>query len=73
MRDRLLALKFFNYEKISDVTEQTIKDYFDRVEMKTFEDFKDDIEPPTWALVMMFIFSVLGSLGLSWFFYREEM
>lgn len=73
MRDRLMAIHAYDYVKISDVTEQTIKDYFDREQMVKYESFKDDIEPPTWALIMMFIFSVFGSLGLSYYFYREDI
>lgn len=73
MRDNLMTLGEFDVDGISAITQKTILDYFDREFMVKYEEIKEDIEPPTWALVLMFIFSVFGSLGLSYYFYRNEV
>lgn len=47
--------------------------YFERRHMKDFEYLKDEILPPTWLLVLLFILSVAFSVGLTIFFHREEV
>lgn len=73
MRDNIMLTGEFDVATISNVTQRTILEYYDRPTMKSFEHIKDDIEPPTYMMIIMFIVSVFGSVGLSYYFYRNEM
>jgi hypothetical protein len=46
---------------------------FKRKQMKDFEYLKDEIDPPDALIVFIGLMSVLGSLGLTAFFYFYEV
>ena len=54
------------------VNDITIKDY-ERLPMATFENLKDEIDPPFWVLVICIILAVPGSLLLAWFFDNYDL
>ena len=40
--------------------------------MKEFEYLKDDIEPPTWLIVLCLVLGIGGSIGVSFVFYKHD-
>jgi hypothetical protein len=72
MRDALLDLKSYDNAKVTQAIEYNVLKHYDRVSMSKFEYLKDMIQPPTWLLILAAILSVVGSLGLTWFFHQND-
>ena len=45
---------------------------FSRVHMKDFVYLRDDIQPPTWVIVLAALVAVLGSIGISFYFMTQH-
>lgn len=65
LRDAVLGLGVVSAPSVIGVLEQHITNSFVRKSMKDFEYLKEAIEPPTWLLVALFLFSTLVSIGAS--------
>lgn len=59
LRDDIVALKTFDAEKIIDVMESDIMQYFERRPMAEFEYLKDEIEPPVWVVVLAYLLTIV--------------
>lgn len=71
LRDDLLSLGSIDFKILDTINTHTIKD-FKRRDMTEFDYLKDEIEPPTWLLILTFILGTGISLGLAWFFHRNN-
>lgn len=72
LRDAILALKTIDRPKVIKILHDNIKDGFVRRPMADFEYLKNEIEPPMWVLIFGFILGIVGSVGLSIWFHRED-
>ncbi len=73
--DELMALKTLEgtFEAfLSTVNETTLKLY-ERRPMVEFEYLKDEIDPPTWVLILCIILAIPGSLALAYLFDRIDL
>jgi hypothetical protein len=73
MRDGLQDIGTVDPVKILNFTQDTIRSDFKRVSMSEFKYLEDEISPPTWAIILMVLISILASVGLSIWFAREEV
>lgn len=73
LKDEIFSHKQFDIDKISGSIEQQIKAHYDRPKMEDFEYLKDEINPPTWVIVLALILSVGSTIGLAVFFYENEV
>ncbi|CAB5514451.1 hypothetical protein LMG26857_03510 [Achromobacter anxifer] len=71
LRDATTAMKEASAPAVVDMLEQHIARAFERKSMKDFEYLKTLIEPPTWLLVLLFVVSVIVSVGLSFYLARD--
>ena len=72
LKDNITAIGVVDPTKLVGTIHDTIKAKFTRPHMKDFEYLKKEIVPPTWVIWFAFILSVVGSLGISFMFYRME-
>ncbi len=73
LKSELSSIKTFNAQSIAEVVVNTTGSLYDRPMMKDYEYLKDDIQPPGWLLTTCFILSLLVSLGLTYFFHKNEV
>ena len=73
-----------NLEKFKELNEDTvqlapavmkanIEKHYKKMNMEDYEYLKDNIEPPTWVLILAAIVSIGGSIGLTFFFYKNDV
>ena len=62
-----------NLDTVGQVIIKNVKNHYDRPQMKDFEYLKDSIEPPTWMLYIVFFISIFGSVGLTFYFHKNEV
>lgn len=72
LRDDLGAIKTLDRVKVLNTIEQHVQQSFVRKPMKDFEYLKDEIDPPTWVIVLALLISILGSIGLSILFHHTD-
>lgn len=74
LRDYLFSQidKPFNFATTTDKLQEFGLQLYERREMKEFEYLKSQIPTPTWLTIMLLVLSVGGSLGLTWFFHKED-
>lgn len=70
LRDRIAGLGTLDRTKFMEIVSQEVNTNFDRRPMAEFEYLKDEIDPPTWAIVLALIFAFVGSPAMTWFFNR---
>lgn len=58
---------------VSGIITQNVEAHFKRKSMKDFEYLEDEIDPPTWVLVLSIVLSILLGVGLTWFFHHNEL
>lgn len=69
MRDELMTIgSIEDHVTILDTISKVIMTRFDRKPMTNYEYLKDDIEPPTWVMILAFILAFVLSAGLTWIF-----
>lgn len=67
LRDDLLALGTVQQSPVFDIVEKHVRSTYSRKRMREFAYLQAEIRPPFWLLVVLGIFSVLASLGNTWF------
>jgi hypothetical protein len=72
LRDELLAMGTLDRQQVFDVLEKHVKASFTRKHMRDFEYLENEIQPPTWVVILLFVLSVVGSVGLSLYFVRND-
>lgn len=72
LRDDLLKLEALDHTAVFDLLEKHSGESFVRKNMADFEYLSNEIEPPTWVLIMAGLLGVLSSLGLSIYFAKND-
>lgn len=72
LRDALMIVGELDRTRVIDTIDVHTRATFVRKNMADFEYLKDEIEPPEWVIIALAILGIIGSLGLSWFFYENE-
>jgi len=74
MRDYLYSKQdtAFDFTEMLGKLDTFATEYYERREMKEFEYLKSQIPTPTWLTIMLVVLSVGGSIGLTWFFHKED-
>jgi len=70
--DFLHNSKEFDVKNISNLLIKNIRKWYARPNMSSFDYLKDITEPTLGVMVAMFVVSVLGSIGLSYVFYKGD-
>lgn len=73
MRDGLLEQKTLDVKKFVPFVSQTVSKLYDRPQMKDYEYLKDEIEPPTWVIILAIILAFGTSIGLTFYFHKNEI
>jgi hypothetical protein len=68
LSDTLTGMTLDNADEFGYNIVSAVGEHFDRKAMKDFEYLKDDIEPPTWLLILIIVISLLLSGGLTIYF-----
>jgi hypothetical protein len=73
LRNEIYELKTVDPESVvAAVTRVVLKEYV-RKPMEEFEYLKDEVEPPTWVVILAAVFATLGSGLLAWGFHRHDV
>lgn len=74
IRDRIMNFSgsVFDGHKVLGIVSDEVNRKFARREWRDFEYLVDSIEPPTWALVLVFILGLGASIALTIYFWRED-
>lgn len=59
-------------QQIHDSIVKTVKESFVRRSMSEYEYLKDDISPPMWGMVLIFILNMLVSVGIYWVVHHND-
>lgn len=73
MRDGLLEQKNLEPKLFVPFIAQTVNKLYDRPQMKDYEYLKDDIEPPFWVIILAIILAFGTSIGLTFYFHKNEI
>ena len=73
MRDGLLEQKTLNAKIFVPFVSQTVSKLYDRPQMKDYEYLKDDIQPPTWVIILAIILAFGMSIGFTFYFHKNEI
>lgn len=73
LRDQILDLKTLDSAKINSIVAAVVKEEYVLSDMTEFEYLKDDIDVPTWALVLAFIVLLVGTPALSYVFFKNNV
>lgn len=71
LRDELFFQKMVDRKNMLDTIEKHVATTFTRKSMKDFAYLKDEISPPTWMLIVLFLLSAISSVGISVAFSRN--
>lgn len=72
LQDDILDLKTYNADKFIEVTERDITTLFVRPKTADYEYLSSSIEPPTWAIILTIIMSIISGLGIGYYFSNNE-
>lgn len=73
LRDALYDIGTMDKEQIIPEIRKQVMALYDRPQMKDFEYLKDAITPPLWMLILIFLFEMGLSVGLTVYFHRNEV
>lgn len=76
LRDRLnnfAKTNEFEPNEVADIISKTAFELFDRISMEEFQYLEDQIQPPTWVIILAVFLSIGGSIGLSFVMRRVEI
>lgn len=59
--------------EIISAIKSLIDEKFVKTKMSEFKYLMAGVRPPTWALIVLWIIGVFGSIGLIWFFWTEDV
>jgi hypothetical protein len=72
LRDDLQALGDVDRAQFMALINKHTTETFVRRSMKDFEYLSDEIEPPLWVIILAAVLGVIASMGLSYYFYRND-
>lgn len=73
LRDTLLEAPILNADALTAAISSNILKYYDRPHMSEFKYLKDSIEPPFYVLVIAYLLVIAISIGLTFWFHRENI
>ena len=73
LKDSIELQKKLDFDKILGIIEKEITSHFQRKSMEDFEYLKYDVEPTSEQLIWALIVGLLISLGLGYFFYKNDI
>ena len=73
MRDGLNELGTLDPTKVLPFIRTTVASKYDRPQMKDYEYLADEIDPPTWVIILAIIIAIGGSIGLTVLFHYKEV
>jgi hypothetical protein len=68
LRDRIKKLSLDSPEDLSYTVASTIDEHFNRTPMEEFEYLKNEVDPPTWLLLITAVVSIIVSFFLTIYF-----
>lgn len=71
LKDQVQALGTIDRTKIMPILQNTIATKFERRHMKEFSYLSNEIEPPTWLLVLLCVGLIAGYGGVTWRLTRD--
>lgn len=72
LRDSIIALGSVERRSILNLIEQKTLQLYVRKEMKDFQYLQNQVEPPTWVIVLDLILGICLLIGTSWYFYKHD-
>lgn len=73
LRNAISRIEVFDAERISHQISKITDEYYDRPQMSDYEYLKDEIQPPTWLVVLCFFSALALSTILTVFFHHHEV
>lgn len=73
MRDGLMKIGDVTNPEVAPFIAKTITKLYDRPQMKDFEYLEDQIDPPTWVVMLCVILAIFGSAGLTYWFHKQDV
>lgn len=73
LRDALYNIGTLDKGLVIPEIRKQVLDLYDRPQMKDFEYLKDAITPPLWMLILIFMIEMGVSIGLTYYFHRNEV
>lgn len=73
LRDAFVEMKQLEPASAVEMIRKNVLTHYERRPMAEFEYLKDEIDPPTWAIWICIIVSILGSLLLSLYFKNNNI
>lgn len=73
LRDHLLDLKTVDRDKVMAFLKADTQAAFVRKNMEDFAYLKYEIDPPLWVSILAFLLSSMSSVGLSYYFSKNEV
>jgi len=74
LRDDLMALQTIdNYDNIINIINADVKSNFNRKHMKDYAYLDNEIQPSMTAMIIIFVLTLLCNIGLSIFFFKNEV
>ena len=72
IRDHIMELKQFDVEKVLNIVKTEADKKFVRREMKDYEYLMASVEPPVWALILIFVLGLAASIFMTWYFLNND-
>jgi hypothetical protein len=73
LRDTLQSLAAVDRGIVLSSIDLVIREYYIRKRMGDFEYLKDSIEPPMWVIVLSLLLGVGSSLGMTYYFHKNDV
>lgn len=72
LRDEIRAMKTID-KTLIDIIERNVSEHFEKRSMEEFAYLKDEIEPPMWALMLIFGLNMCISGGLAYYMHKNDV
>lgn len=73
LRKDIEAMPTVDFDALLGIIETNVSKSFVRKHMKDFEYLRDEIEPPTWVIVLALLLGMATSFGASYYFYHNDL
>jgi hypothetical protein len=72
-KNRIMEIGVFDVDKVLGIIKEEVSQKYVRKEMKDFEYLKARIEPSRTMQIIIFVVSILSSIGLTYWFKKEDI